>query len=83
MAAGMRIQYGGSANAANADALSACPDIDGFLVGGASLKPGAPQPHPTPEQTRVVRYADPHQCVYSRRRLHSVRRLGAPVPACV
>jgi len=39
MAAGMRIQYGGSANAANADALSACPDIDGFLVGGASLKP--------------------------------------------
>jgi triosephosphate isomerase len=33
------IQYGGSANAANAPELSACPDIDGFLVGGASLKP--------------------------------------------
>jgi hypothetical protein len=32
------LQYGGSANAANAGALSACPDIDGFLVGGASLK---------------------------------------------
>jgi len=32
-------QYGGSANAANAPTLSACPDIDGFLVGGASLKP--------------------------------------------
>ena len=28
-----------SANAKNAPALSACPDIDGFLVGGASLKP--------------------------------------------
>jgi len=33
------IQYGGSANAKNAPELSACPDIDGFLVGGASLKP--------------------------------------------
>ena len=32
-------RYGGSANAKNAGALSACPDIDGFLVGGASLKP--------------------------------------------
>jgi len=36
---GIRIQYGGSANAANAPELSAMPDIDGFLVGGASLKP--------------------------------------------
>ena len=35
----IRIQYGGSANAANAPDLSAMPDIDGFLVGGASLKP--------------------------------------------
>jgi len=35
----IRIQYGGSANAANAPELSAQPDIDGFLVGGASLKP--------------------------------------------
>jgi len=34
----MRIQYGGSANAKNAPELSACPDIDGFLVGSASLK---------------------------------------------
>jgi len=34
-----RIQYGGSANAANAADLIAQPDIDGFLVGGASLKP--------------------------------------------
>merc|ERR1711871_1766806 len=39
VAEGIRIQYGGSANAANAPALSACPDIDGFLVGGASMKP--------------------------------------------
>merc|ERR1712050_80185 len=37
--AGIRIQYGGSSNAANAPDLSAQPDIDGFLVGGASLKP--------------------------------------------
>jgi len=39
VAEGIRIQYGGSANAANAPDLSAQPDIDGFLVGGASLKP--------------------------------------------
>nr|AAR04017.2 chloroplast trisophosphate isomerase [Euglena gracilis] len=35
----MRIMYGGSANAANADSLARQPDIDGFLVGGASLRP--------------------------------------------
>ena len=35
----MRIQYGGSVNAKNCKELAACPDIDGFLVGGASLKP--------------------------------------------
>merc|ERR1712014_490755 len=39
VAENIRIQYGGSANAANAADLSAQPDIDGFLVGGASLKP--------------------------------------------
>jgi enolase len=39
VAEGIRIQYGGSANAKNAPELSAQPDIDGFLVGGASLKP--------------------------------------------
>merc|ERR1719231_578661 len=38
VAAGIRIQYGGSANAKNAPELSAQPDVDGFLVGGASLK---------------------------------------------
>merc|ERR1712183_551875 len=35
----IRIQYGGSANAKNAPDLSSQPDIDWFLVGGASLKP--------------------------------------------
>jgi glyceraldehyde 3-phosphate dehydrogenase len=34
-----RILYGGSATGATAPGLSAKPDIDGFLVGGASLKP--------------------------------------------
>ena len=34
-----RILYGGSATAATAGGLSAKEDIDGFLVGGASLKP--------------------------------------------
>ena len=32
------IQYGGSVSPANVDSLMACPDIDGALVGGASLK---------------------------------------------
>ena len=32
------IQYGGSVNDKNVDELMACPDIDGALVGGASLK---------------------------------------------
>lgn len=35
----IRIQYGGSMNAGNAAELLAKPDIDGGLVGGASLKP--------------------------------------------
>jgi len=39
VAAQTRIMYGGSATAANADELYAQPDINGFLVGGASLKP--------------------------------------------
>ena len=36
-AAGVRILYGGSVKAANAGALLAAPDVDGALVGGASL----------------------------------------------
>jgi glyceraldehyde 3-phosphate dehydrogenase len=39
VAANTRILYGGSASAKTAPGLSAKPDIDGFLVGGASLKP--------------------------------------------
>ncbi len=37
-AEGVRILYGGSANAANAATLFGQPDIDGGLIGGASLK---------------------------------------------
>lgn len=33
-----RIVYGGSVNAANSTELILQPDVDGFLVGGASLK---------------------------------------------
>ena len=35
----MRIQYGGSVTPDNCGDLIKCPDVDGFLVGGASLKP--------------------------------------------
>ena len=35
----VRIQYGGSMNAANASELLAKENIDGGLIGGASLKP--------------------------------------------
>ena len=37
-AAGVRIQYGGSVNGENAADLMAEPDVDGLLVGGASLQ---------------------------------------------
>ncbi|CAN3371783.1 hypothetical protein DIRU0_B02300 [Diutina rugosa] len=35
----IRILYGGSVNGANATSFKDKPDVDGFLVGGASLKP--------------------------------------------
>lgn len=38
-AAGVRVQYGGSVKPGNIAELMACPDIDGALVGGASLDP--------------------------------------------
>lgn len=38
-AGAVRIQYGGSVKAENAAELLSMPDIDGALVGGASLKP--------------------------------------------
>jgi triosephosphate isomerase (TIM) len=47
-AAGVRVQYGGSVKPANIAELMACPDIDGALVGGASLDPD--------EFARVVRF---------------------------
>ena len=34
-----RVIYGGSVSAKNSAELGAAEDIDGFLVGGASLKP--------------------------------------------
>lgn len=39
VALAVRIIYGGSVNGKNCKDLIACPNIDGFLVGGASLKP--------------------------------------------
>ena len=39
-AAAVRIQYGGSVKPQNAESLMAEPDIDGALVGGASLAAG-------------------------------------------
>ncbi|HET7204008.1 MAG TPA: triose-phosphate isomerase, partial [Steroidobacteraceae bacterium] len=38
IAGSVRVLYGGSVKASNAQELFAMPDIDGGLVGGASLK---------------------------------------------
>jgi triosephosphate isomerase len=38
---GIRIQYGGSVKPENIEELMAQPDIDGALIGGASLDPGS------------------------------------------
>jgi triosephosphate isomerase (TIM) len=48
---GVRILYGGSVKAATIDDLMAQPDIDGVLVGGASLDPQ--------EFARIVRFVEP------------------------
>mgnify|MGYP000950566933 CR=1 FL=1 len=45
-----RILYGGSVNAKNATGLLTMPDIDGALVGGASLK--------ADEFTRIIRFKE-------------------------
>ena len=37
----IRILYGGSVKPENVNELMALPDVDGALVGGASLKPGS------------------------------------------
>ncbi|KAJ3668965.1 hypothetical protein LUZ60_010915 [Juncus effusus] len=39
VASSTRIIYGGSVNGGNCKELASQPDVDGFLVGGASLKP--------------------------------------------
>jgi triosephosphate isomerase len=41
LAGGVRILYGGSVKPDNAASLLACPNVDGALVGGASLDAGA------------------------------------------
>ena len=41
IADGLQVQYGGSVTADNFGAFIAQPDIDGALVGGASLRAGA------------------------------------------
>jgi triosephosphate isomerase len=48
---GIRIQYGGSVKPDNVDSLMAQPDIDGALVGGASLDPDS--------FARIVRFQVP------------------------
>jgi triosephosphate isomerase len=46
----VRIQYGGSVKPANTAELMAQPDIDGALVGGASLDPD--------DFARIVQYRE-------------------------
>ncbi len=50
VAASMRIQYGGSVKPGNISELMAMPEIDGALVGGASLEPD--------DFARIVRYRE-------------------------
>jgi len=52
VAKSVRILYGGSVTAANAEGLAKQPDIDGFLVGGASLK--------APDFTAIINSAAQH-----------------------
>lgn len=53
VAAGVRVLYGGSVNAANAAEFFAQPEIDGALVGGASLK--------SAEFVQIVKSAEVHR----------------------
>lgn len=46
-AAKVRIIYGGSVNGKNCADYASCPDVDGFLVGGASLKPEVNRSEPS------------------------------------
>jgi len=49
LAEGMRVQYGGSVSPSNVDELMSMPNIDGALVGGASLK--------APDFGRLVKFS--------------------------
>jgi triosephosphate isomerase len=53
IARAITIQYGGSMNAGNAYELLAQPDVDGGLIGGASLK--------VPDFTAIVNAANQEQ----------------------
>jgi triosephosphate isomerase len=50
LATGVRVLYGGSVKGSNVKSLMAMPDVDGALVGGASLDPE--------EFARIVRWPD-------------------------
>ena len=50
LAKSTRVLYGGSVKAVNVAAIMAQPDVDGTLVGGASIDPG--------EFAAIVRYRD-------------------------
>ncbi|MEV6103470.1 triose-phosphate isomerase [Streptomyces sp. NPDC051940] len=50
LAAGVRIQYGGSVKGSNVAAIMAQPDVDGALIGGASLD--------ADEFVKIVRFRD-------------------------
>jgi triosephosphate isomerase len=54
VAESVRILYGGSVKPDNVDALMAMPNIDGALVGGASLDPKA--------FTRIIEFGAPTSC---------------------
>jgi triosephosphate isomerase len=51
----VRVQYGGSVNPDNVAEFMAHPDIDGALVGGASLKPDFVELVQIAAQTKRVR----------------------------
>lgn len=66
-----RIIYGGSVSDKNCADLSKQPDIDGFLVGGASLKPAC-------ESTLNERRIELTNCSRRHHQCEAVLRLGNP-----
>src|SRR5262249_45422317 len=69
-AGSVRIQYGGSVTAANAAEFLGQPEIDGALVGGASLKPNEfaaiVRAAWTPNGEETGRAATPRRCATGR-----------------